>query len=183
VFTKFTSSTTIGDTEYDVHETPSDGTLSFGSQASPSTYGQIGHQKSTFGNPGDAQSSQIILMNYINSATSADLFSNYPTNTAYINGPVGAGAMAFSGQLIAQNITTGDTSHFEIKATFKTHPTVSLVGTYTIISIAEDVPSSILVKVSINSSTSEIIVNVANNSGGDIQCVCYVRYTQTFFFI
>jgi hypothetical protein len=76
----------------------------------------------------------------------------------------------------------GDTSHFEIKATFKSFPSYSMVGTYTIISIGEDLPGSITVKVSISGS-GEIIVNVGNNSTGDVQCVCYVRYTETMFSI
>jgi hypothetical protein len=177
VFTKFTSSTTIGNTEYDVHETPSDGTLSFGTQSAPTTYGQIGHQKTTFGNPGDAQTSQIILTNLISSGSGADLFANYPTNTAYI---IVNGSMAFSGQLIAMDVITGKTSHFEIKSTFRNNVGApSLVGTYTVISIGEDVVGAVMIKVSISNS-GEVIINVSNNYGNTIQCVCYARYTETF---
>jgi hypothetical protein len=181
VFTKFTSSTTIGNTEYDVHETPSDGTLSFGTQSAPTTYGQIGHQKGTFTSPGDAQTSQIILMNSIANSSYDDLFSNFPTNTSYIR-LVGLGSLAFSAQLLVVNVNNGDTSHFEIKSTFKSYPSYSLVGSPTIITIDEDSPGAILVKVAITGA-GDIKVTVGNNSGNDVQCVCYVRYTETFFYI
>jgi len=162
---------------------PSDGTLSFGVNAAPSAYGQIGHQKSTFGNPGDAQTSQILLMNIINSNSVDDLYSDYPTNSAYIKGPVAAGSIAFSAQLIAQDIATGDTSHFELKATFKSFPSYSLVGFPTIITVGEDIPGAVVPKVLINVTTGEIVVNVGNNHQHSIQCVCYVRYTETWFTI
>ena len=180
VFTKFTSPTTIGDTQYDVHENPSDNTLSFGVYSNPTTYGQIGHQKTTFGNPGDAQTSQIILTNKIASGSSSDLFANYPTNTAYIIvNPGVRGAMAFTGQIIAID-SHGNTSHFEVKSTFKSVPSPSLVGAYTVISVGEDIVGAVMIKVSIG-GTGEVIVNVTNNYGNPIQCVCYARYTETFF--
>ena len=119
-------------------------------------------------------------MNLIAGGTNDNLFSNYPTNTSYITV---FGSMAFSAQLLALNNNTGETSHFEVKSTFKNlvgGP--SLVGTYTVITIGEDVPGAVLVKVSIGGS-GEVLVNVTNNYNAYIQCVCYVRYTETFFYI
>jgi hypothetical protein len=161
---------------------PSDGTLSFGVNAAPTTYGQIGHQKSTFGNLGDAQTSQIVLMNIVPGGyLSANLFSDYPTNTVYITV---FGSMAFSAQLIVMNVANGETAHFELKATFKnlfSGPTP--VGTPTVISIGEDSPGTVTPKVYIDLSTGEVIVSVLNGYNDPVQCVCYVRYTETFLYI
>jgi hypothetical protein len=122
-------------------------------------------------------------MNIVQSSSNADLFADYPTNSVRISGPFAAGSIAFSAQLIAQDIAVGDTSHFELKATFKSFPSYSLVGFPTIITVAEDVPGGIIPKVTINVTTGEIIVNVANSLSYPIQCVCYVRYTETWFTI
>ncbi len=121
-------------------------------------------------------------MNIIASSSNDNLFADYPANLVRISGPAASGgSIAFSGQLIAQDIVNGDTSHFELKATFKSFPSYSLVGFPTIITIAEDVPGGIIPKVDINVTTGEIIVGVANILTHSIQCVCYVRYTETFF--
>jgi hypothetical protein len=121
-------------------------------------------------------------MNSIANSSSDDLFANFPTNTSYI-GLVGFGSLAFSAQLLVVNVNNGNTSHFEIKSTFKSYPSYSLVGSPTIITIGEDNPGSIVVKVTIDTGTGDIKVTVGNNSGNDVQCVCYVRYTETFFYI
>jgi len=120
-------------------------------------------------------------MNLIPGNGSSDnLFPDYPTNLSYITV---FGSMAFSGQLIVLNNVTGETSHFELKSTFKSLPTsYSLVGSPTIITVGEDVPGAVIPKVTIG-ATGEVIVNVVNNYQNDVQCVCYVRYTETFFYI
>ena len=88
--------------------------------------------------------------------------------------------MAFTGQIIAID-SLGNTSHFEVKSTFKSVPSPSLVGAYTVISVGEDIVGAVMIKVSIGVPTGEVIVNVTNNYGNTIQCVCYARYTETFF--
>jgi hypothetical protein len=118
-------------------------------------------------------------MNLIPGSGSNDnLFPDYPTNLSYITV---LGAMAFSGQLIVANNVTGETSHFELKSTFKSTPW-SVVGSPTVITIGEDVPGAVIPKITIGGA-GEVIVNVTNYYQYDVQCVCYVRYTETFFFI
>ena len=88
--------------------------------------------------------------------------------------------MAFTGQIIAMDVITGQTSHFEVKSTFRNNVGgPSLVGTYTVISIGEDIVGAVAIKVNIGGS-GEVIINVSNNYGNPIQCVCYARYTETF---
>jgi hypothetical protein len=127
-------------------------------------------------------------MNIVAGGSSDDLYSNYPTNTSYIRVTGFYGSLAFSAQLLVVNVNNGSTSHFEIKATFKSPlpsvtPTYTLIGAPTIITIDEDSPGTISPKVDVDPSTGEILVRVFNGHNHDVQCVCYVRYTETFFFI
>jgi hypothetical protein len=126
-------------------------------------------------------------MNNVVGGTSDDLYSNYPTNNSYIR-VTGIGSLAFSAQLLVVNVNNGSTSHFEIKSTFKSPlptvtPNYTLIGAPTIITIDEDSPGAVFPKVDINPSTGEILVRVFNGHVHDVQCVCYVRYTETFFYI
>ena len=119
-------------------------------------------------------------MNKINNASNGDLYADYPTNSTYLKA---FGSMAFTGQIIVMDTVNGDTSHFEVKATFKNLVGApSLVGTYTTINIGEDIPGAVMVKVNIGGA-GEVIINISNNYGNTVQCVCYARYTETFVFI
>jgi len=119
-------------------------------------------------------------MNIIPNSSHDFLYANYPTNTVQIS-LISKAVMAFSAQIIARSNVSGYTSHFEIKSTFSNFtPPAHIVGSPTYITIAEDITNDIVPAITITTG-GEINLDMKNyNSTEDYQCVCYVRYTETY---
>jgi hypothetical protein len=179
VFTKFDTSNSVADTEYPVSENGTSGTLSFGANAGPVTYGQIGHQKATFGyGAGDAQTSQILLMNTITGGTQDLLYPDYPTNSEWI---VVNGLMTIFAQIIVLNITNGEGGCYEARAAMRTDGTGWIViGSPSVTIIAEDTSSMCTIDEISPDGSGQVRFSITNNLSDDLQVVAYVRYTETF---
>jgi len=188
VFTKFTSATTIGDTLYDVHEMPSDGTLSFGpaSDTNPISYGQIAHAKNNISTQGDAQTSQIILKANVNPG-SGTLQHPDASGSSQLYIPIN-GVIAFEIHIVVLEYIGGNNaSFFKVEGAAKNiGGSPAIVGTTTTIIISEDTPGThqiINVLTGGSGVSSYLKIEVKNNStiGMPAKFVAYVRYTQTLF--
>jgi hypothetical protein len=174
---KFTSSTTIGDTDFDIRENTTIQALNFGVDANAYSFGELAHGLSYVAVSGDSQSSQLVLKNIIGASSSAFLYLDGSIGTQKIQVPSDA-SVGFDMKLIAVDVVTGTTSYWEIKGAAKNiSGTTSEVGSSTYIFI-EDSPI-ILPKLLISSGVIDIIVQ--NLVMSEVKVTCFVRLTYIIF--
>ena len=201
VFTKFTGTTTIGNTDYDVHENPSDGTLSFGpaTDTDAITYGQIAHAKDNLSVQGDAQTNQIILKAIVGAGGASAVLTSDSGGGAQIQIPVGtalAGVISFRVQLVAmENSANSYVSHLVYEGIAKvTAGSSTLVSGPVGTNPVEENPGLhdlIFSTTGSGASGAYLVIEAVNKSGTGgpfggppgrpAKFVAYVRYTQTIF--
>ncbi len=175
VYTKFTSSTTIGDTSYNIHEDAANGYLYLGRSGAALTNGQIAHDFEVIGSDGDAQTSQIILNARVPANSNLDLQTNSTNIRVPNNGIIG-----FEAHFVALEETSFTSTFIKAEGAVKNTGSAAFVGTgVTFFYVAED--SAGLHQLSISVSGTNVVFNFRNTGNAAANGVCYVRYTQTFF--
>ena len=175
VYTKFTGSTTIGDTSYNIHEDAANGYLYLGRSGAALTNGQIAHDYEVITSNGDAQTSQIILKARVAANSNLDLQTNSTNIRVPNNGMIG-----FEAHFVASETTTLTSTFIKAEGAVKNTGSAAFVGTgVTFFYVAEDTAG--LHQLSVSVSGTDVVFTFKNTGNATANGVCYVRYTQTFF--
>jgi hypothetical protein len=174
-YVKFTSSTTIGDTAYNVREAATPNSLLLGDFAQNKDFNGIAHSKGMINLDGDVQTNQIIYYGLANPSSTIDLYTDGASERIRLS----AGRIiGFEVQVVCGQDTTGYASFRLFQGAIKHNGTNAvIVGTVTETTVAEDV---LLAKVTISASGNDLRMTAQEQTGTNrVKITAYVRYTET----
>jgi hypothetical protein len=142
-------------------------------QAMTDKYGQAAHAAGSFANAGDAQASEYVARTTTSDGSWTEVFLD--GNSARMN-IANNTAWTFVAQVTGLS-SGGDVGSYEIKGAIKNNGTVSIVGTVSVTTIAED-NAAWDVKAEADNGNSSLKISVKGSLATDMRWVVSVRTTE-----